>query len=238
MTDMFSPGATLRAAREKRKLTQSDIAEATRIKKHMVNAIENNDFSAIPAPLYGKGFIRLYAEAVGVDPEPLVRDYMERHARTIRPSLQSERQPVPPSAGGLPMPSTLDRFRSSGGAVWGKIVADVSSALRDAVETFAEAWARWRILRRGSFGMTRRYTRGYAGPEAIPVWRYAAIGLAVLVGVILVIAAIGKLSARPSAPPRPPVAASVAAPVKPAAASRSLRLVEEPRPTHLRVPTP
>ena len=83
MNDLFTLGDTLRMAREQLKMSQSDVAETTRMKAHIVDAIERNDFSRIAVPLYGKGFVRLYAQCVGLDPEPLVRDYLVRHARTL-----------------------------------------------------------------------------------------------------------------------------------------------------------
>ncbi len=231
---MFSPGATLRAAREKRKLTQADISEATRIKIHVINAIENNDFSEVAAPLYGKGFIKMYAEVVGLDPAPLLRDYMERHARVVHPSLQSERPPAAPSNNGIPMPSTLDRFKTSGGAAWNRIVADVVSSFQGVLETWRTAWVRWQAARQKNDDVTRRYTRGYAGPEAVPMWRYLAIGMAVIVGAALLVGLIGLLTSRPPDRSR----AAGPAPVKPALAPRPLRLMEEPPPAHIRSPGP
>lgn len=234
MTDMFSPGATLRAAREKCKLTQREVAEATRIKTNIIEAIENNDFSGIAAPLYGKGFIKLYAEFVGLNPEPLIRDYMERHARVVHPTLRSEKPPSPPVNNGIPIPSTLDRFRSSGGAVWDKAIADVSEALRDAADTLIVAWTRWRMsLRKESVG-ARRYTRGYAEPVALPLWRYAAVGVALLVVAVLLIAGIGHLFGRSQGALKGP------SPVvtKPSVGARPLRLAEEPRPSYIKAKAP
>jgi transcriptional regulator with XRE-family HTH domain len=234
MTDMFSPGATLRAAREKRKLTQADISEATRIKVHVIDAIENNDFSGVSAPVYGKGFIKMYAESVGLDPEPLLRDYMERHARAVHPSLQSERPPATPTNNGIPMPSTLDRFKTSGGAAWDRIVADLVSAFHGAIQTWSVAWVRWRMSRRGDSEVTRRYTRGYAGPDAVPMWRYLAIGMAVVVAAALLVSLIGLLSTWHPKRPR----AEGPSNAKPALPSKPLRLMDEPPPAHIRSPGP
>ena len=71
-------GQQLRAARLQRQLTTSQVAAATRMKIQMVEAIEREDFARIPAPIYGKGFIRLYAELVGLDPRPLIEEYLAR----------------------------------------------------------------------------------------------------------------------------------------------------------------
>ena len=55
------------AAHAARSLTASEVAAATRMKVQIVEAIEQEDFSKIAAPIYGKGFIKLYAEHVGLD---------------------------------------------------------------------------------------------------------------------------------------------------------------------------
>jgi hypothetical protein len=73
-------GEKLCNARLARKQSASDVATATRMKTQVVEAIEKEDFRRIPAPIYAKGFIRIYAEHVGLDPEPLVNEYMERFA--------------------------------------------------------------------------------------------------------------------------------------------------------------
>ncbi len=68
-------GQTLRNAREKKGVSASEAAAATRIMVQMIEKLEDDDFSNIAASIYGKGFIRLYAEFLGLDPEPLVAEY-------------------------------------------------------------------------------------------------------------------------------------------------------------------
>ena len=48
------------------------------MKVQVVEAIEREDFSSIAAPIYSKGFIKLYAEYVGLDPKPLIDDFVNR----------------------------------------------------------------------------------------------------------------------------------------------------------------
>lgn len=85
-------GQDLRTARLNRRLTLSQVAERTRIKFKILDAIENEDFSAIPAAIYAKGFIRLYAECVGLDPHQLIDEYVTRFSRTATaaPHLEKE----------------------------------------------------------------------------------------------------------------------------------------------------
>jgi len=91
----MSLGEELRTARLKQKLTPSQVAALTRMKVQIVDAIEREDFSHMPAPIYGKGFIRLYAELVALDPAPLIDEYMARFVEAQKPSLVREPEPEP-----------------------------------------------------------------------------------------------------------------------------------------------
>lgn len=71
-------GEKLRSARQAQKMTTSEVATATRMKVQMVEALEEDDFTKMPAVIYAKGFIKLYAEHVGLDPHPLVEEYVVR----------------------------------------------------------------------------------------------------------------------------------------------------------------
>jgi len=70
-------GSTLRAAREAKGYTVAQVAEMTRIMHSMIEDLENEDFSRLPAAIYGRGFVKLYCEAVGLDPKPMVAEFME-----------------------------------------------------------------------------------------------------------------------------------------------------------------
>ncbi len=90
----MSIGSELRAARERLGLTPTAVAVATRGKTHIIEAIEEDDFSSFAAPIYAKGFIRLYAQYVGLDPQPLLDAYAGQiDAAAKRPSLITEEKP-------------------------------------------------------------------------------------------------------------------------------------------------
>lgn len=74
---MIEFGKTLRAAREAKGLTIGQIADTTHMTPNAVSELENEDFSHIPAPIYGRGFVKLYCAAVGLDPKPLLEEFME-----------------------------------------------------------------------------------------------------------------------------------------------------------------
>ncbi len=79
-------GPTLKAARLKKQLSHSQVAEITRMKVQLVEDLEEDDFHRIAATIYGKGFIKLFAECVGLDPKPLLADYV-RCVEGDKPSL-------------------------------------------------------------------------------------------------------------------------------------------------------
>lgn len=74
---MIDFGATLRQAREAKGLTLNDVATTTHMMVQMVEDLENERFGRIAAPIYGRGFVKLYCNMVGLDSEPLVAEFME-----------------------------------------------------------------------------------------------------------------------------------------------------------------
>ena len=66
---MAALGEEFRSAREARGLTLSDVAEQIHIRSVYLNAIENEEWAAIGAPVYVRGFIRTYARFLGLEAE-------------------------------------------------------------------------------------------------------------------------------------------------------------------------
>jgi len=75
---MIEFGKTLRAAREAKGYSISQVAEMTHLLSAVIDGLEREDFTHIPAPIYGRGFVRLYCEAVGLDAKPLVALFMAK----------------------------------------------------------------------------------------------------------------------------------------------------------------
>lgn len=69
---MQSIGEQLKQARAGRKLTLKQAVQATHIRSYYLEALENDDYSTIPSPAQARGFLRLYAEYLGLDFESLV----------------------------------------------------------------------------------------------------------------------------------------------------------------------
>lgn len=74
---MIEFGATLRAAREAKGYTIAQVAEATHMAPSTVEDLEREDFSRIAAPIYGRGFVKLYCETVGLDTKQFVAEFMD-----------------------------------------------------------------------------------------------------------------------------------------------------------------
>lgn len=68
-------GEKLAALRRERGKTMPDLESATKIMGRMLSALENERWDELPAPVYVRGYIRSYAQALGVDPEPLLEEY-------------------------------------------------------------------------------------------------------------------------------------------------------------------
>ncbi len=60
-------GEILRAAREEKKLTVEQVNKETRISVQTVRSLERDDFGAFPSETYLKGFLRNYADFLGLD---------------------------------------------------------------------------------------------------------------------------------------------------------------------------
>ncbi len=86
-------GQRLKRLRLERKLTLEQVFEATRIRPHYLEALENDDFSVMSSAAQGRGFLRLYAEFLGLDLEAARRE-LEQAATASSPLSET-----PPEAG-------------------------------------------------------------------------------------------------------------------------------------------
>jgi transcriptional regulator with XRE-family HTH domain len=86
------PGSELFDARMAKGLSQSEVAAKTRIKIQLIDDLEQNDFSRIAAPIYGKGFIKLYSDFLGIEAQPLIDEYLRIIASGgVRPSRKKKK---------------------------------------------------------------------------------------------------------------------------------------------------
>ena len=74
-SELASFGEELRREREIRAISLKEIADATKISKRFLEAIENNDHKTLPAPVFTRGFVREYARYLGLNAEEMVNRY-------------------------------------------------------------------------------------------------------------------------------------------------------------------
>ncbi|OFV90809.1 MAG: hypothetical protein A3G76_03115 [Acidobacteria bacterium RIFCSPLOWO2_12_FULL_65_11] len=68
-------GTRLKDARHGKGLTLEDLSAATRIPRHLLEALETNDFARLPSGLITRAHLRAYASRVGLNPEEVVDEY-------------------------------------------------------------------------------------------------------------------------------------------------------------------
>jgi cytoskeletal protein RodZ len=84
---MFEIGGSLREARLKRGLTPADVQKAIRIRDRYLQALEEERWELLPGDAYVKGFLRTYADFLGLDGNLYVEEYNNRFARPDEPQL-------------------------------------------------------------------------------------------------------------------------------------------------------
>ncbi|MEA2463444.1 MAG: cytoskeleton protein RodZ [Acidobacteriota bacterium] len=112
-SELASFGEELRREREIRGISLKEIADATKISKRFLEAIERNDHRTLPAPAFTRGFVRAYARYVGLNSEEMVNRYNFAVASDDRiekpPHIEKYPQtpirdisPKPPAKRGIP----------------------------------------------------------------------------------------------------------------------------------------
>ena len=94
---MFEIGNSLREARERQGLGYPEIELATKIRAKYIRALEEEDFTSIPGDAYIRGFLRTYADYLGLDGEIYVDEYASRFITSWRDELppRPERRRLP-----------------------------------------------------------------------------------------------------------------------------------------------
>ncbi len=116
-------GEELRRHREQKQLSLAAISEATRISEKMLEAIEAGKFSILPQA-YIRAFLRTYGQAVGLDPDEVLRRYdaVNQEIRTAAEEWLNRSSPRTPRMEQTPAESTGSSFRISLSSVIAAIV--------------------------------------------------------------------------------------------------------------------
>ncbi len=90
-------GRILSEARISRGLTLDDVERETRIARRYLEALEHDEFDALPAPVYCRAFLRTYAQFLGIDAKEVLRLQPEQGRQTaeLAPLPQVTKAPPP-----------------------------------------------------------------------------------------------------------------------------------------------
>ncbi len=100
---MFEIGNSLREARLRQGLDFPEIEQATKIRGKYLRALEEEQFEVLPAQTYVKGFLRSYADYLGLDGQLYVDEFNSRY---VKGEFEEEEKPLRP-------PGALGRGSSS-----------------------------------------------------------------------------------------------------------------------------
>lgn len=97
-------GQKLRREREKKRLTLDQLATRTKVGASLLRSLEAGECTRWPGGIYSRGFVRAYAEGVGLDPEQTVSLFVECY-----PAFAQEADPLfdPPADEVQEKPQTL-----------------------------------------------------------------------------------------------------------------------------------
>jgi hypothetical protein len=88
---MFQIGPSLREARTNRGLSPADVHKAIRIRERYLAALEEEHWEQLPGEAYTKGFLRTYADFLGLNGQLYVDEYNSRF-------LHGDEEPISPES--------------------------------------------------------------------------------------------------------------------------------------------
>jgi cytoskeletal protein RodZ len=161
---MPSVGAYLRQLRETRGVSLEEIARVTRVSSSYLHALEADDFSALPVPVFTRGFVRAYCQTLGETPDEALALYEGRSELPASTAAPAPRAVTARVTGVAPHVTTESRNRGPVLVsfillvVLGVALFAITLALQSGRETSEE--------RRGARGTTSTAPSGSAGRPA------------------------------------------------------------------------
>ena len=99
---MFEIGSSLREARTRQGLELAELETRTKIRAKYLRALEADQFEVLPGHTYVKGFLRTYADSLGLDGQLYVDEYNSRYvpgedeSAPLHPGARRSRRPASP----------------------------------------------------------------------------------------------------------------------------------------------
>ena len=90
LIDEPSIGAKLSAARKSKGISFNKASNITKLKVTYLEALEENKFELLPAPIYAKNFIKIYGNFLGLDGEELSKNFGKK-TKEVKVILESEK---------------------------------------------------------------------------------------------------------------------------------------------------
>ena len=213
---MIEFGKTLRSAREAKGLSVAQVAEATHLLPRVVEDLEKEDFSRLPAPIYGRGFVKLYCEQVGLDPKPMIAEFMDilNGGRGAAANERSAAVPPPapapaPAPAAAPEPPPPEPAADNGGddlfaAAESRDAAQILADTAPAAEPAPAAPATPKLSRYATSYDNLVGDEPDASWTASPaIWRWAVVGVVAAAFLVLVFLGLRALYRATSPEPAP-----------------------------------
>jgi hypothetical protein len=99
-------GARLRLQRERQQVALSAIAEQTKIKLSLLEGLERDDLSQWPGGIFRRSYVRVYAKAIGLSPDMVLREFLQQFPEPVEDvegslTAQADRKRPPSRLGSL-----------------------------------------------------------------------------------------------------------------------------------------
>jgi len=103
-----------------RQIGLGEVAEATKINRRYLEALERNDFSYLPGGLFNRSFVRAYCQTIGIDAETMVNAYLlEEQSQTAKGgSFDPDLLRGNPNARSFTQPRPVEPRRRSARTLW------------------------------------------------------------------------------------------------------------------------
>jgi len=88
-------GQYLKSQRELRQISLEEVAAGTKIGIHLLKALEDDRWDILPAEVFIKGFIKSYAEYIGLDPEDTLLRYEAIKQKDMPPKEEEQEFNIP-----------------------------------------------------------------------------------------------------------------------------------------------
>jgi cytoskeleton protein RodZ len=95
MDETETLGSYLRRERELRKISLRELSKNTRVREHLLKAIEEDRHDLLPSPTFVKGFLNAYAKYIGLDANEIILRYQRGLTGTQEtgPDVTPEKEP-------------------------------------------------------------------------------------------------------------------------------------------------